>query len=65
MRRVYVVIELADSSDFDPASNDDLDTLAEDDRAFRPHENRMVDLQGSADGRFLMVVRRCNTEETN
>ena len=30
MKRVYIAVELADSADFDPASNDDLDTLAED-----------------------------------
>ena len=30
LKRVYVAIELADTSDFDPTSDDDLDTLAED-----------------------------------
>ena len=30
MKRVYVAIELADSSDFDPTNDDDLDALAED-----------------------------------
>ncbi len=30
MKRVYVTIELADNADFDPASDDDLDLLAED-----------------------------------
>ncbi len=30
MKRVYVVIELADASDFDPSSDDHLDELAED-----------------------------------
>ncbi len=30
MKRVYVTIELADTADFDTASDDDLDVLAED-----------------------------------